>query len=37
MVAEQGGLVAEPAELGDGACARLRYEFGVVVVRVCRG
>ena len=39
MVAERGGLVAEPAETGNGACASLRYEWVLffLVVRMCRG
>ena len=27
MVAERGGLVAEPSETGNGACSSLRYEW----------
>ena len=40
VMAEHGGLVSEPAELGNGACVRLWHEFGVVFLLVgwmCRG
>ena len=36
MVAELGGLVAAPAEPGNGTSVRLRYDFGVVFLLVGR-